>query len=53
MERISDRHEGDLGGRLEPFNQIQPLAVAVVVAPDAAHLVSRDAASFTSVRLWC
>ena len=33
MERISDRHEDDLGGRLEPFAEARQVAVTVVAAP--------------------
>ncbi len=51
MERISDRHEGDLGGRLRPFTQVQPVAVAVVVAPDTAHLAATQHTAWMLVNL--
>ena len=38
MEHISNRHEGDLGGRFFPFADTEPTAVTVVVAPETAHL---------------
>jgi len=51
VEHISDRHEGDLGGRLEPFGQVQPVAVAVVVAPGAAHLAATQHTAWMLVNL--
>ncbi|GLY38867.1 hypothetical protein Amsp01_048910 [Amycolatopsis sp. NBRC 101858] len=38
MERLSDRHEGDLDGRLHPIDHVDEVAVAVVVAPETAQL---------------
>ena len=44
MDRVSDRHEGDLSGRLEPFAASHPAVVAVSipreVAGDAAVYVN-------------
>ncbi|MEO3861872.1 hypothetical protein [Acrocarpospora sp. B8E8] len=51
MERISDRHEGDIGGRLEPFGQVRSVAVAVVVAPCAAHLAATQHTAWMLVNL--
>jgi hypothetical protein len=51
VERISDRHEGDLGGRLEPFGQTRSMAVAVVVAPGTAHLAATQHAAWMMVNL--
>ncbi|MBE8516100.1 hypothetical protein ILP97_00945 [Amycolatopsis sp. H6(2020)] len=38
MERLSDRHEGDLDGRLRLIDHVDEAAVAVVVAPETARL---------------
>jgi molybdopterin/thiamine biosynthesis adenylyltransferase len=40
MERVSDRHEDDLGGRLLPFEDSKIANVTVVVEDGAAHLAS-------------
>src|SRR4029079_10317437 len=36
MDRVSDRHEGDLGGRLDPFDASRPAVVRVTVPGDVA-----------------
>ncbi len=51
MERISDRHEGDLGGRLEPFAKAQHVAVTVVAAPGTAHLAATQHTAWMLVNL--
>jgi hypothetical protein len=66
VERISDRHEGDLDGQLESFESVRPMAVAVIVAPETAHVaatqhtawmtvnpVARAAGVIESVRVIC
>lgn len=40
MERVSDRHEGDLGGRLRAFEDTLTAQVTVVVEGGVAHLPS-------------
>jgi hypothetical protein len=40
MERVSDRHEGDLGGRLRAFEDTRIAEVTIVVEGGAAHLPS-------------
>ena len=51
MERISDRHEGDLGGRLEPFGKTRQVAVTVVAAPGTAHLAAAQHTAWMLVNL--
>ena len=51
MERISDRHEGDLGGRLEPFAKARQVAVTVVAAPGTAHLAAAQHTAWMLVNL--
>jgi hypothetical protein len=51
VERISDRHEGDLGGRLEPFAKTRQVAVTMVAAPGAAHLAAVQHTAWMLVNL--
>ncbi|MGH3405392.1 MAG: ThiF family adenylyltransferase [Streptosporangiaceae bacterium] len=51
MERISDRHEGDLGGRLEPFGKARRVAVTVVAAPGTAHLAAAQHTAWMLVNM--
>lgn len=51
MERISDRHEGDLEGQLQPFTDAEPVVVAVVVAPATAHLAAAQHTAWMLVNL--
>jgi molybdopterin/thiamine biosynthesis adenylyltransferase len=51
VERISDRHEGDVGGRLEPFAKARPVAVTVVVATGTAHLAAAQHTAWMLVNL--
>jgi hypothetical protein len=51
MDRISHRHEGDLGGQLTSFDETSQLAVAVNVAPDVAHLPSVQHTSWMLISL--
>lgn len=51
MERISSRHEGDLKGRLAPIEVAQPVAVAVIVTPDAAPLAAHQHTAWMLVDL--
>jgi hypothetical protein len=51
MERISDRHEGDLGGRLGPFVEARPAVVAVVVPRRAAELAATQHTAWMLVNL--
>ena len=51
VERISDRHEGDLGGRLEPFARTRQVAVTVVAAPGTAHLAAAQHTAWMLVNL--
>lgn len=36
VESVSNRHEGDLSQRLLPFDEVQPIRVALVVDPETA-----------------
>ena len=40
MDRLSDRHEGTLDGRLAPVDAVRPATVSLEIAPDAARLPS-------------
>jgi len=51
VERVSDRHEGDLRGRLEPFSQVRSVAVAVVVAPGTARVAATQHTAWMLVNL--
>ena len=51
VERISDRHEGDLGGQLEPFARTRQVAVTVVAAPGTAHLAAAQHTAWMLVNL--
>jgi hypothetical protein len=51
VERISDRHEGDLGGRLEPFAKARHVAVTVVAAPSTVHLAAVQHTAWMLVNL--
>lgn len=51
MERMSDRHEGNLGGRLQPFAQTRSVAVAVVVAPETARFPATQHTTWMLINL--
>lgn len=51
MERLSDRHEGDLDGRLRPIDHVDEVAVAVVVAPETARLSETQHAAWMLINL--
>ena len=51
MERVSDRHEGDLGGRLRAFGDTRTAGVTVVVEAGAAHLPSTQHAAWMLLNL--
>ena len=38
--QVSNRHEGDLGGRLSAFTGVRRVGVTIIVAPGRAHLAS-------------
>ncbi len=40
MERISSRHEGNLGGRLRPFDETDAVSVTLEIAEDVAGLAA-------------
>src|SRR5689334_1609653 len=39
-KHVSNRHEGDLGGKLSSFGEVKRVGVTIVVAPRRAHLAS-------------
>ncbi|MGW1271848.1 ThiF family adenylyltransferase [Streptomyces sp. NPDC002491] len=51
MDALSDRHEGDLQGRLTAFADLQPVAVAVVVDPRIAHLAGPQHTAWMLINL--
>ncbi|MFB6753578.1 ThiF family adenylyltransferase [Streptomyces sp. NPDC056353] len=51
MESLSDRHQGDLQGRLAAFTDHHPVAVAVVVDPRTAHLAGPQHTAWMLINL--
>jgi hypothetical protein len=51
MERVSDRHTGDLDGRLTPLSFARAVTVAVVVAPESAALTATQHTAWMTVNL--
>lgn len=51
MERVSDRHTGDLAGRLTPLSSARAVTVAVAVAPESAALTATQHTAWMTVNL--
>lgn len=50
-ERVSDRHEGDLGGKLAPFDSRRRLSVRIVIEPELAAFPAIQHTAWMSVNL--
>jgi hypothetical protein len=52
-QTVSNRHEGDLGGKLCSFGEVRPLRVSIVIAPERAAESAIQHAAWMAVNLLC
>jgi molybdopterin/thiamine biosynthesis adenylyltransferase len=52
-QTVSNRHEGDLGGKLCSFGEVKPIPVTIVVAPERAHDPAVQHAAWMALNLLC
>src|ERR1051326_3087580 len=52
-ERVSDRHEDTLGGKLLPFGDGRPVDITVEIPTEFAHLASVQHTAWMLINLLC
>lgn len=52
-QTVSNRHEGDLGGKLCSFGEVRPVRASIVIAPERAAEVAVQHAAWMAVNLLC